>query len=178
MNEEEKINYFKQRFNSANALAAFMLRSALRSSNCALYEYLHGTDQANLYFGIQCPKAVKTGDTISRIEEYSKQLPKIKYSQFIPNEHRWILDEEKYRDECLKEVLIYKQISDRTKQLSGNREKKKAETLIEKANQYGKILAFDSTIITLEYLKVLLEKGDKSINTIVATGQNERNKSL
>ncbi len=30
----------------------------------------------------------------------------------------------------------------------------------------------------MEYLKALLEKADSSINTIVATGQNERNKSL
>src|SRR5690606_23029838 len=50
-NDEEKLTYINQRFTSATALAAYMIRVKLRSSHCALHEYLYGTKAANDAFG-------------------------------------------------------------------------------------------------------------------------------
>ncbi len=175
---EEKMSYISQRFNSAPALASFMIRSVLRSSHCALIEYLHGTDAANKHFGISSQKS-GTGNIIHKIHQCSKTTPK----QYVDNDllipdNSWIYDEEKYKTICDGEISIYKQISSLTKQLSGSRERKKAEILIDKANKHHKILAFDSTVITLDYLKKFLDDISPETRVLVATGQNNKNRNL
>lgn len=79
--EEEKILYIKQRFISASALAAYMVRVKLRSSNCALFEYLYGTEAANQKFAINSTKN-SSGDILNKIKKCSLAIPK-KHTDFF-----------------------------------------------------------------------------------------------
>ena len=174
--QEDRIQYLKQRFLSAPALAAFEVRSSLRSSNCALYEYLYGTETANTYYKIKSSKPI-SGNIISRIKKQKKELPVCKFPiEWLELQNRWILDEASYQDACETELNIYQKIGKLVIQLSGNREEAKVNLLIKQAKKYGKILAFDSTVITLDYFKELLEKQKSQIKILIATGQNERKK--
>lgn len=176
--EDEKHNFVKQRFNSAPALAIYMLRSALRSSSCALTEYIEGTTEANKKFQLKSTKN-ESGNILGRIEKHSRTVPK-KYVEdtYILKEHQWLYDEALYKKICEEELVIYNSIRDLAGKLSGEREVNKAKVLIAKANEHKKILAFDSTVITLDYIQKLIDDQQSGIKTIVATGQNNRNKQL
>ena len=176
--EEDKKNYIIQRFNSAPALASFMIRSSLRSSHCALVEYLLGTSEANKVFELNSLKA-KTGNIIEKILKCKKATPKKHFPvEWLSNEHSWLFDEEKYNLICEKEISIYEKINDLAKKLSGSREKKKAMVLIEKAMKYNKVIAFDSTVISLDYFKKLIDEASLEVKALVATGQNNKNRNL
>ena len=121
----------------------------------------------------------KSGHVLNTLKKCRQQLPKRKFpDDWLALEHQWILNEQKYNEACDNEINIYEQIGKLCLQFSGERETSKAKTLIEKANQYNKILAFDSTIITLDYLMHQIEKQKTGIDVIVATGQSEKNKKL
>ncbi|MGE0635778.1 MAG: SNF2-related protein [Bacteroidia bacterium] len=176
--EDEKKQYLVQRFNSAPALASFEIKSSLRSSHVALYEYLYGTEAACNQFKIHTAKA-KSGNILRTLNNCKAILPKKKFpNDWLSNENHWILNETNYKKACENEISIYEQIGKLCLQLSEKRELSKAKTLIEKTNQFGKILAFDSTVLTLDYLKHLLEIEKTDAEIIVATGQNERNKKF
>lgn len=177
--QEERRKYVLQRLNSAPALASFTVRSSLRSSSCALMEHLYGTAEATRHFKLDADKIKPTGNVIGTIQECKKELPKINFPKdwFDPT-HGWMIDEEKFAVACDNEVSTYNQIGELLKKLSGKRELEKAKTLIEKAEQYHKILAFDSTIITLDYLKKLLQDSGCNSEILIATGQNDKNRNL
>jgi superfamily II DNA or RNA helicase len=177
-NEDDKKNYLLQRFNSAPALASFKIRSCLRSSEVALYEHIYGTTAAKDKYGVKSHKS-DSGDILSKLKKSKEKLPK-KYfpADWFLEEHSWILNKVTYTERCEKEIRIYEQIGKLCLQLSGKREKEKAKTLLEKVNRFNKVLAFDSTVITLDYLQMLIEKENSSVQVIVATGQNEKNKKL
>src|SRR5690606_23985198 len=122
--EEEKANYIKQRFHSATALAAYMVRATLRSSHCALYEYLHGTHAANEKFSLKATKN-PSGNIISKIEKCALAVPR-KYIDdlWLTEEYKWLYDQDMYRQVCNTEIDIYKQINRLAEQLSGEREQK------------------------------------------------------
>ena len=176
--EEEKKLYLLQRFKSAPALAAFEIKSSLRSSHCALYEYLYGSDAALEHFKIDSHKS-KSGNVLGTLKRCKEHLPKTKFPDaWLPADCQWVLTSGNYQKACQKEIEIYEQIGKLCLELSGKREVSKVKALIQAANKFGKILAFDSTVLTLDYLKFLLDKEKTGIEVIVATGQNERNKKL
>ena len=175
--EEEQLNYIKQRFHSAVALAAYMIRAVLRSSHCALYEYLHGTQSANEKFSLNSTKN-PSGDIVNKIRKCAFSIPK-KYvaDTLLGEEHQWLYDKDLYERACRDEIAIYREISRLAEQLSGERERKKALTLIEKAKENRHVLAFDATVITLDYLKKVIEGSHEKVRTIVATGQHAHNRN-
>ncbi|AEW01667.1 hypothetical protein A4D02_06590 [Niastella koreensis] len=177
-NEDQKRQYIVQRFNSAPALAAFEIKSSLRSSNVALFEYLYGSDAANLHYNIHSSKS-KTGNLLGTIQRCKINVPKILFPpSWLQSEHHWILNKESYIEACENESSIYNKIGALCKELSGQRELHKAKMLLQKANEFGKVIAFDSTVITLDYLDYLLKIEKTDTEVIVATGQNERNRRL
>lgn len=176
--EEDKKNYLRQRLKSAPALASFKIKSCIRSSTIALYEHLYGSVAAKDKFKIKSAKS-DTGKVIFKLHKNKNKLPKKYYpDNWFQEEHRWILQEDTYKDSCQKEIAIYEKIGELCLQLSGEREKTKAKTLLEKVNRFNKVLAFDSTVITLDYLKHLIDKENTDVQVIVATGQSETNKKL
>lgn len=173
--DDEKISYLKQRFSSAPALAAFEMRSALRSSTCAIYESLYGTNAATVEYSINTSKK-PTGDIFHKINGFKQKLPVIKNPEWIESIHNWILEEGTYLEACEQEMTIYQQIGELLSGFSGNRERAKVDLLIDKAKKYGKVLAFDSTILSLDYFKAQLDERDTGIKVLIATGKSEHQK--
>ncbi|MCZ2845865.1 MAG: helicase-related protein [Candidatus Bathyarchaeota archaeon] len=69
--------------------------------------------------------------------------------------------------------MIYQKISELTKKLSGRRELGKANHLLKLSSKHKKSLAFDSSIITLSYLKHLINDKNSKVKVLVATGSNK-----
>lgn len=176
-NAEEKKAYIRQRFKSASALSAYMVRAALRSSDCALYEYLYGTTAACKKYEI---KSIKnpSGDMVRKIKKHAEQLP-VKYvtDDLLFDEHKWLYNETEYKGACSKEIKTYNTIGALISQLSSQREKQKANTLINCIKQFKKVLAFDGTIISLHYFKKILDEQLQYGQIIVATGQNKSSRN-
>ena len=171
-NDEEKLTYINQRFTSATALAAYMIRVKLRSSHCALHEYLYGTKAANDAFGLNSTKNY-SGDILGKIKKLKSIVPKRYIEQGLLQEnHQWLYNEKEYNIVCDKEIGIYEKIGELAEQLSEKRERNKVNTLIKCLKEHKKVLAFDSTIITLDYLHKLLQEKQISAKTIVAAGHN------
>ena len=174
--ESDKVKFLTQRFNSAPALAAYEIKSALRSSKCALYEYIYGTDAANSHFQINSPKT-KSGNMIEKLNRQKQTLPILRFSSdLIPQSHRWLCDKDLYMTVCKQEISIYEQIAKLCLELTDNRELEKAKLLIRTSDEYNKVIGFDSTIITLDYLEKLINEITPDTTVIVATGQSEKNK--
>lgn len=176
--EEEKEVYIKQRFISAAALAAYMIRVNLRSSHCALYEYLYGTNEANKRFSLASTKN-PSGNILKKIADCQSEFPEqFVEDRLLGEEHKWLYNEVSYQKACDEEIKIYKKIGTLADKLSGRREQQKAETLIKYALKHKKILAFDATVITLDYLNRLINDKKAKVKTIVAAGHNTRNRTL
>ncbi|ROI03257.1 hypothetical protein EGI16_11880 [Chryseobacterium sp. G0240] len=175
--KEEKIIYIKQRFTSATALAAYMVRVNLRSSHCALYEYLHGTNAANEKFFLNSTKN-PSGNILNKITACKATVPKCSIeNDLFDEEQKWLYDKTLYEDACNIEINIYDRIGQLAELLSGEREESKVNTLIKSIKEHKKILAFDSTVITLDYLHKLLQEKQIKARTIVAAGHNTRDRS-
>jgi superfamily II DNA or RNA helicase len=174
--KEDEEKYIRQRINSAPALASFLVRSKLRSSHCALIELLEGSQNAMNRFGFQSQKS-KTGNIISKIKTFKTKLPTITFrEELLPD---WLTDKKKYGEACDSEIHIYEQIADLSKSFSGKRELSKVELLVKLSKKYNKILAFDSTILTLDYLKKLIDEKHKDIGDVyVVTGQSDKIKEI
>lgn len=176
---DERKRYVMLRFTSAPALASFMVRSALRSSCCALMEYLSGTAAAADHYKVETDKSKPTGNITGTVADCIGRLPTINFPvDWLEEKNIWLLDIETYNRICEEELAIYREIGELLTKLSGERERLKAKTLIDKAGQYHKILAFDSTIITLDYLKKLLQDQNCKAEVLIASGQNEKNRAL
>jgi len=175
--DDDRIHYINQRFNAATALAIYMVRSLLRSSKCALIEYLHGTQEANRRFFLNSTKN-PSGNIIAKVKRCSLKIPK-KYVEesWLTNDQKWLFDSTLYSETCKNEMSLYSQISTLAMELSGKRESTKASILIEKAKAHQKVLAFDSTVITLDYLQKLINERQSEVKTIVATGQSVNKKN-
>ena len=175
--EEEKIHYINQRFTSATALAGYMIRVNLRSSRCALYEYLFGTNAANDRFLLKSNKN-PSGNILSKIEKCAAVLPKQYIENHFLNENqRWLYDQQQYDEACQAEISVYEKIGSLLEQLSDERELKKAELLIESAIKNNKVLAFDSTVITLDYLQKIITDKQSKIRAVVAAGHNKTSRN-
>ncbi len=174
--DDDKINYLKQRFSSAPALAHFKVKSSLRSSKCALFEYIYGTDAANAQFDISSPKS-KTGNIIASIEKLKEKTPKITFpKEWLSSDNQWILNDEEYKKACDNEIDVYKQIASRCLRISDKREEEKAKLLVQKSNESLKVIGFDSTVITLDYLRKFISNETTNAEIIVATGASESSK--
>jgi len=173
--EDDKLKYINQRINSAPALAGYTIMAAMRSSRCALMEVLAGSEYAMEHYKFESVKS-KTGNVIQRIKDCRKKLPVTDFKKaLLPN---WLTEFIAYQLACDEEILILEQILLLTKKLSSARDSAKVELLYTKANYYQKLLAFDSTILTLDYFKKKLNNKYPDIEVIVATGQSEKNKEL
>ncbi len=177
MTQDESIKgYVEKRINAARALSIYMIRAALRSSRVALVEHIEGTEAAMDLFKFK-GKTKHTGHKLKTIQDIidSSVLPKrakLFRKEFFPV---WLIDLEKFNEACRTDLSIYEEISKLGKQLSDKRELGKVEQLIQVSKKHNYVLAFDSTVITLYYLRHIFTQryGDKKV--LVATG-NEKEK--
>ena len=168
--ENEKKNYVRIRKEAAKSLAIYKVRSCLRSSKVALIEALVGTKKANIDFGVESNKD-KTGDVIGTIEGLIGSMPEINFEcEDIPN---WLKDPEEYKKACIREIKIYKNILDLASQLSFGRENGKVAEILSLLENHDLVVAFDSKLITLDFLNKILHQKKEGIRTFVATGSNK-----
>lgn len=173
---EEKLDYVKRRFQSAPALAGFNIKSALRSSRPAAYEAIYGTDVAAQAFNISTTKQ-HSGNLIKTLKVLRQAPPVINaISNWIPDDSKWILDERSYIAACDKEIEIYTAIGVEILKMSDSREHSKAALLLSEAEASFKVLAFDATLLTLDYIYKMLTEAKPNVEIILATGQDDSGK--
>ncbi len=174
--DENLKTYVDRRIRSAKALSVYMIRASLRSSHVALVEHIEGSDVAMNLFGFE-GKTKESGNKLKRITHFifGKKLP-YRNAKFIDDYFpEWLTNQEKYLQACQEELELYSQIADLAKKLSGKREQGKVDELVKAALHHDNILAFDSTVITLYYLRKLFREKYPQQGLLVATGsENDR----
>ncbi len=177
-NEDSLEGYIQKRINSGKALSTYMIRAALRSSHVALVEHIEGSDKAMKHFGFS-GKTKGTGDKLNKLDSYIKRAklpirnPMFKKELFP----EWLVEKEAFLKACQEEYEVYSQISNLAKKLSGNREMGKVKQLIAANTKHDNIIAFDSTVITLYYFKMLFDTHFPEQKILVATGNEKDNDS-
>lgn len=174
--EEEKQNYINRRFSAAKHLSIYTIRYRLRSSKMALIEHILGEEKALELEDFRYTRKTKNKVKIQQLDEIivkNKRPPirkDFKHCQFP----EWYADRAKYIEACKEEKLIYSKIADLAKKLSNERELGKTSLLIDQLKTHEKIIAFDSCLITLSYLKHLIKKKSDKNLVLLATGENKK----
>lgn len=173
---EDKAKYLNNRLNAAKQLSIYMIRSRLRSSNMALLEHIIGIKKTMEFENFPCPKKTENKIKLFEIDSLIAKNRTPSISKIFKGLEKpiWLTDIDEYLKVCRKERAIYKEISELTKKLSGQRELGKAKMLLSQLDNHKKIIAFDSSVITLNYFKYLLDKQNKGIKVLVATGSNRK----
>jgi superfamily II DNA or RNA helicase len=160
-----------RRLQGGKQLSIYMVRSRLRSSKVALIEHIEGSKKVMEEFGFD-GKSNESGDKLLSIKKILNfgALPfrhkKFK-SEFFPH---WLVDLDSYHKACQEEYDTYAKISQLARQLSNQREYGKVAELIRISETHENILAFDSTVITLYYLRKLFKENFPDSNILVASG--------
>lgn len=178
-NDDDKISYVKRRFLSAPALAGFRVKSALRSSRAALYEVIFGTEAVQNHEAFRVTTSKQhSGNLLQTLEVLKKQLPEILFSQaWLPEGTHWLLSADSYQETCEEEIKIYQAIGQEVLSKSDSRERAKAALLFKEVFSAKKVLAFDATLVTLDYLyRLLQEHNNDEVELLLATGQDETGK--
>lgn len=161
-------NFIARQLKAAKALAGYMIRSTLRSSHVALIEHISGSDEAMELFKFKSKKN-KTGNTLGKIGRYKSKLPDIGTFQksLFP---KWLVESDSYEKACDQELSNYLKVLQLAKKLSGNRELGKIKHLLKLYEKHRLVLTFDSTVITLDYLKSIFDSQHSDIEVYVVTG--------
>lgn len=140
------------RLRAARALAKYNIQAKMRSSKAALLEHIRGTDAALAEYQFKSNKE-KSGNILATIYKISEALPKNQLKHCCPE---WLTDLVQYQQVCEEEIAIYQQIASLSINLSLARELKKISELLKLFDEHALVLAFDSTVITLDFLSQLL----------------------
>jgi len=162
--ENKAINYtdfnIEQRLLIAYLLSKYLIQFMLRSSKVALVEHIEGTEKAANFFGFTSSKQRKTGDFIGKLKKLINEgklpafdIEKAELPYFLQDFHV-------FKKQCQAEINIYKRIASLAKQISNNREIKKLDLINRLFKKHDLILAFDSTVSTLDYLNYLVGKSN------------------
>lgn len=173
---ERQRTLVSNRLISAKALAKYQILSKLRSSKVALVEHVEGTSEACDHFIFNASKS-STGNMIGKLIKYRESLPNTKeFDQELIPDH--LKNLEKYQHNIDEEIEIYKQISSLAKSISDSREDAKIDLIQSLFEYHPLILAFDSTPLTLDYLKYIIDRRKETFRPIVVSGANKNNKEL
>lgn len=177
--EESKKSYIDNRISAGKALCVYQIRAALRSSHVALVEHIEGTKSAQEHFKFS-GKSNTSGDKIAAIQKIisKNQLPyksSIFKSEFFPD---WLTNLDQYIEAAKNDLRIYQEIATLAKKLSGEREKGKLDELVRIHQKHSFVLAFDSTVITLYYLRKLFSELYPDRKLLIATGSEKDKESL
>lgn len=140
---------------AARALARYNVQATMRSSKAALYEHLLGTDQAIKAFAL--PEKLK-GETGNVVETLKKlQYDELQFELNIPPPS-FMRDAASFEDAKEREVGTYLKIAALAMRLSNGRDEARIRLLEDLLQKHRLVLAFDSRIITIEYLHHLINK--------------------
>ncbi len=160
------------RLRAAKALSKYNIQAKMRSSKAALLEHLKGTDAALDEYQFKSGKD-KSGNVIATITKLSAALPKNQMKPVCPE---WLTDLVAYQQACHEEITIYEQIAKLSIDLSLSRELKKIGELLKLFKEHALVLAFDSTVLTLDFLGKLIRTHhpDIGIDHHVVTGASTK----
>lgn len=164
--------FLEKRLVAAKALTIYNIQAKIRSSKAALLEHIEGTEAAMEFYKFKSSKN-KSGNIIKTLQSNKNKLPKNDFSQFSPI---WLTDLNIYHETCEKEILAYQSIANLSKEMSRSREEQKVNTIIKFFKEHNLVLAFDSTVLTLDYLSsIITEKNfSENIECNVVTGTTSK----
>lgn len=160
------------RLRAAKALAKYNIQAKMRSSKAALLEHIRGTEAALAEYNFKSSKE-KSGNVLATIEKLGQALPKNQLKHVCPE---WLTDLELYQQAAKEEIAIYEQIADLSINLSLSRELKKVKELLKLFKDHALVLAFDSTVLTLDFLSQLIRTNypESIIEHHVVTGNSSK----
>lgn len=158
--------FLAMRIGGATALAAYQVRSRLRSSKVALVEHVLGTEAASRQFGIEGAKPSSSGNVVATLEEIAGHPPKVELDVEVP---AWLRDPDAHRAAVEEEIRTYRDILEQVERMYDRRAEANADYLLNLLNGHERILAFDSHLISLYHLQRRLEA--KGATVALATGE-------
>ncbi len=173
--------FLYKRLSAAPALARFNVKAMLRSSRAALVEHIEGTEAAQKFFGIQEKIKDTTGDILSSLSdllEKAKDLFQPIYELHSLNVPEWLKNLAAFEDAVKTEQEIYRKISNLAKEISDLRELTKVKFVASLFRHHRLILAYDSRLITLAYLRQIMENLFPNIKILLVTGNRKRERQL
>jgi superfamily II DNA or RNA helicase len=150
---KDEAYYIEVRLRAAKALSKYNIQAKMRSSKAALLEHVRGTEAALAEYDFKSAKD-KSGNVIGTLRKLREKLPK---NQFKPVCPEWLTDLAAYQQICDEEIGIYERIAQLSINLSPARELKKIGELLKRFKEHKLVLAFDSTVLTLDFLSKLIE---------------------
>ena len=176
ISEDEKQTYIDRRLLAAKHLSIYMIRYRLRSSKMALIEHILGADEAIELEPFNFKKKNSNKVKINVLDDLIKKSKKPHISKDFKacSFPSWFTSLDEYIQACKEEKALYIQIANLAKQLSNQREIGKAKLLIKQLRKHHKVIAFDSCLITLNYLKHLIKVESPETNILLATGETEK----
>ncbi|MCF2873818.1 MULTISPECIES: SNF2-related protein [unclassified Tenacibaculum] len=175
--DKDKQTYIDHRLLVAKSLSIYVIRYRLRSSKIALLEHIIGHEEIQEYE--QFPSR-KNKENKVKLSELDKLIEKEKLP-YVSNMFKqcklpdWMKDLDTYKKACREERDNYSRISELTKKLTRKREEGKALTLIKQIEtNHNKIIAFDSCIISLFYIKHIIKQLRPEIKVLIASGESEK----
>ncbi len=163
--------YIQNRLSSAKNLAIYNIRAKLRSSKAAIIEHIEGTNAAKELYQFKSTKT-DSGNIIEKLNKLKQKVIRYDFDkELLPI---WITDNIEYQSVCEVEISLYKQIAELSKKLSNDREKCKIEKISKLFSKHKLIIAFDSAIITLDYLNKMIQNDIPDIVTYVIIGNTDK----
>jgi superfamily II DNA/RNA helicase len=161
---------------AAKALARWNVQAMLRSSRAAVIEHLLGTSIAKKEFDLDSFKQTETGNIIGALRKSTSKLPQTNIEEYLPKHLKSLKEFEKAIES---EIAIYNRVAELVLKISNNRELSKSRLLLKTANKNGLVLAFDSRIISLHYLKkLILNQNWEPYDLLLITGDAAKEKKL
>ncbi|MFW6347175.1 MAG: SNF2-related protein [Cyclonatronaceae bacterium] len=170
---ERQQTFLKKRIKMGPALMRYNIRNRLRSSRAALVEHLSGTEQAMKAFGITHFKQKSSGNILNTIEELRNSLPKTNLDIPLP---QWMRDKEAWQMACDQERATLGAIGQLARRISDSRERGKAQQIARLIDEKGMLLAYDTSLITLQLIKQYLKEAGYGKQAMVVTGSTSTNK--
>jgi hypothetical protein len=159
--------FLRMRLGGAKALAAYQIRSRLRSSKVALVEHIKGTEFATKEFRLAGTKSSVSGGMIDGLRRLRGKPPGSHLRTPLPD---WLSNAALHKEAVDEEIATYEEILALTQAISDFRMDANAEYLQDLLSDHERILAFDSHLISLYDLeRRLQERGEE--HTILATGE-------
>lgn len=171
--EEREETFLKKRLRMGPALTRYNIRNCLRSSRAALVEHLSGTEQAMEAFAITHFKQKASGNIMKSISRLRRKLPETNLSIPLPD---WLRDKQAWQRACDEELDVLEHIAGLARQISDARERGKARQIARLTDEKGMLLAYDTSLITLQLIKQLLNEIGYAKKSMVVTGNKDSNK--
>jgi len=174
-------NTLKARLSSSRGMNRWLIWNTLDSSVVALYEHILGTKSAEEEYEVDSRKTMKSKSkgVLNQLKEM--MIPQWELSEELINDSatpRWIVDEEQFELVRKEEISLYESILDKISQISNSRINSKLDLLENTINDGNKVLAFDSSIITIEYLKKELIKREVEVHSYTGASNKTKKKRV